>query len=78
MVSRRNFIKTSSYIGGAAFTGGLLQTLPSCSEAPGNITIKSGSSKFEREPLIRPFGFKGIYQKEFWVAAALVESEFSK
>ncbi len=24
--------------------------------------------------LIRPFGFKGIYQNEFWVAAALIES----
>jgi L-alanine-DL-glutamate epimerase-like enolase superfamily enzyme len=75
MVSRRNFIKTSSFIGAAAVSGGLLQSLPSCSKASGKITIKSGSSKFEREPLIRPFGFKGIYQKEFWVAAASLESE---
>ena len=38
------------------------------------ITIKSVNADFEREPLVRPFGFKGIYQKQFWVAAALLES----
>jgi len=36
--------------------------------------IKSVQSSYEREPLIRPFGFKGIYQNEFWVAAALIEN----
>ena len=39
------------------------------------ITIKNVNSDFEREPLVRPFGFKGIYQKEFWVSAALLESD---
>jgi L-alanine-DL-glutamate epimerase-like enolase superfamily enzyme len=38
------------------------------------ITIAAVDSDFEREPLIRPFGFKGIYQNEFWVSAALLES----
>ena len=38
------------------------------------ITIDRVNSDFEREPLIRPFGFKGIYQNEFWVSAALLES----
>jgi L-alanine-DL-glutamate epimerase-like enolase superfamily enzyme len=38
------------------------------------ITIARVDSDFEREPLIRPFGFKGIYQNEFWVSAALLES----
>jgi L-alanine-DL-glutamate epimerase-like enolase superfamily enzyme len=38
------------------------------------ITISHVDSDFEREPLIRPFGFKGIYQNEFWVSAALLES----
>ncbi len=38
------------------------------------ITIDRVDSDFEREPLIRPFGFKGIYQNEFWVSAALLES----
>ena len=74
MVSRRNFIKASAIAGTATLTGGLLQALPSDLSNSGRITIKSGSSRFERESLIRPFGFKGIYQNEFWVAAALIES----
>ena len=41
---------------------------------PSPIRIKSVDSAFERQPLIRPFGFKGIYQREFWVSAALLES----
>ena len=74
MVSRRNFIKTSAFAGAVTVSGGLLHTLPSCNVDSGKITIKSASSKFEREPLIRPFGFKGVYQNEFWVASALIES----
>jgi len=74
MFSRRNFIKTSALTGAATLSGGLLQSLPSYGKDPRKITIKSASSRFEREPLIRPFGFKGIYQKEFWVAASLIES----
>lgn len=74
MLSRRNFIKTSAVAGAAAISGGLFRTLPSCPEGSGKITIKSGSFRYEREPLIRPFGFKGIYQNEFWVTAALIES----
>ena len=74
MVSRRNFIKTSAVAGAATLAGGMFQTLPSCRADSGKITIKSVGSRYEREPLIRPFGFKGIYQNEFWVAAALIES----
>ena len=40
-----------------------------------SIKIKNVDSNFERELLIRPFGFKGIYQNEFWVSAALLESD---
>lgn len=74
MVSRRNFIRTSAIAGAATLAGGMFQVLPSC-RASGKIKIKSASSKFEREPLIRPFGFKGIYQNEFWVTAAMIESQ---
>ena len=74
MVSRRDFIKTSAFASAATISGGLLPTLSSCNVDPGKITIKSASSKFEREPLVRPFGFKGVYQNEFWVAAAQLES----
>ncbi len=30
------------------------------------ITIQNISANFEREPLIRPFGFKGGYMREIW------------
>ncbi len=39
------------------------------------IHIKSVDSNFEREKLIRPFGFKGGYQTEKWQLAALLESK---
>jgi L-alanine-DL-glutamate epimerase-like enolase superfamily enzyme len=38
------------------------------------ITISRVGSNFEREPLLRPFGFKGGYQTEIWQSAALLES----
>ncbi len=74
MVSRRKFIKSSAFAGTATLAGGMFQVLPSCQANPGRITIKSIGSRYEREPLVRPFGFKGIYQNEFWIAAALIES----
>lgn len=39
------------------------------------ITIGRVGSEFEREPLIRPFGFKGGYQTEIWQSIAMLESE---
>lgn len=39
------------------------------------ISIRAVDSNFEREPLIRPFGFKGGYMSEIWQTAALLESE---
>lgn len=39
------------------------------------IKIKRVDSNFEREPLIRPFGFKGGYMSEIWQTAALMESD---
>ena len=39
------------------------------------ISIKLARSNFEREPLIRPFGFKGGYMTEIWQTASLLESE---
>jgi len=66
---------TSAVAGAATLTGGMFQVMSGCNgNAAKRIMVKSAASRFEREPLIRPFGFKGIYQNEFWVAAALVES----
>lgn len=38
------------------------------------ITIEHVDSNFEREPLIRPFGFKGGYMTEIWQTIARIQS----
>ena len=37
--------------------------------------VTATDSNFEREPLIRPFGFKGGYLREIWQSACMLESE---
>lgn len=39
------------------------------------IKITGADANFERESLIRPFGFKGGYMREIWQTAAFLESE---
>jgi L-alanine-DL-glutamate epimerase-like enolase superfamily enzyme len=75
MVTRRKFLKTSAVAGAATLTG--------FRSAAGNvqqnnmkkITVNAVNSSFEREPLIRPFGFKGVYQNEFWQIPCYMKSE---
>ena len=59
-------------------SGAYSMAMPTGRINPKKITIQSVDSNFEREPLVRPFGFKGIYQKEFWVSAGLLESNTGK
>ena len=42
------------------------------------ITIAKTSCGFEREPMVRPFGFKGGYLTEEWVVSAFVQSTSGK
>lgn len=42
------------------------------------ITLCRVDSNFEREPLVRPFGFKGGYMREIWQAVAAIESGSGK
>ena len=39
------------------------------------LSIARVGANFEREPLIRPFGFKGGYQTEIWQSVAMLESD---
>ena len=71
---RRNFIKTSAMAGIAGISRAYSQAIPISNKMSKKLSIQSVDSNFEREPLIRPFGFKGIYQKEFWVSAAQIVS----
>ena len=42
------------------------------------ITISKTSCGFEREPMVRPFGFKGGYLTEEWIVSAFVKSTSGK
>jgi len=72
--NRRDFIKTT----GAA-SAGMLLGVPGFSATKKQknmpITIKEVDSDFEREPLIRPFGFKGGYMTEIWQTVAQMQSD---
>jgi L-alanine-DL-glutamate epimerase-like enolase superfamily enzyme len=51
------------------------KTCVCCTKAKANpITIKAVDSNFEREPLVRPFGFKGGYMTEIWQTMAYMQS----
>ncbi len=70
--SRRNFVKTTG------IAGGTISVFPAISAIPvtkKKITISSTNSNFEREPLLRPFGFKGGYMSEIWQTIAYLESQ---
>ncbi|MFN8241232.1 MAG: enolase C-terminal domain-like protein [Bacteroidales bacterium] len=78
-MDRRSFIKAGS-LGVASvglsrfdFHGNSIQTSKSS-----KITIDEVSCDFEREPLVRPFGFKGGYMKEIWQTAAFMRSTSGK
>jgi L-alanine-DL-glutamate epimerase-like enolase superfamily enzyme len=74
MITRRGFIKTTGVASAATFAG--FHT-PGASFVPmiqKKITIAKVNSNFEREPLIRPFGFKGGYMTEIWQTVNYLES----
>jgi len=76
--SRREFVKTTGILT-AMTTLGLSGTLckqdslKKKSMVP--LKITNVDSNFEREPLIRPFGFKGGYMSEIWQTAAWMQSD---
>lgn len=76
MTNRRKFIRNSIMAAGAAAVASPLEVLiSSCAPAAERkITISGVSSNFEREPLIRPFGFKGGYMEEIWQSASFLRS----
>lgn len=73
--NRRSFLKTGILSTGAVFLTGI-PVMGSCTndKKMKTIQINEVSSNFEREPLIRPFGFKGGYMTEIWQTAAWLKS----
>jgi L-alanine-DL-glutamate epimerase-like enolase superfamily enzyme len=75
-ITRRDFIKTSAIAAGGSMLGGYSVKKEMTDRKPDKlIKITEVSSNFEREPLIRPFGFKGGYMREIWQSIAMVRSE---
>jgi L-alanine-DL-glutamate epimerase-like enolase superfamily enzyme len=75
-ITRRDFIRTSAIAAGGSMLGKLPAKEAVTKSSPGKvIKIAEVSSNFEREPLIRPFGFKGGYMREIWQSVAYVKSE---
>ncbi|HLN54991.1 MAG TPA: enolase C-terminal domain-like protein [Bacteroidales bacterium] len=79
IVNRREFIRSSLTAAGATMLAGkdgFETILPGTGKSRlKDIKVARVSSNFEREPLIRPFGFKGGYMKEIWQTAAFMEVE---
>jgi L-alanine-DL-glutamate epimerase-like enolase superfamily enzyme len=72
--TRREFIKTAGIAGAAAFTGVEMPVAAPAKMASKPITISDVGSNFEREPLLRPFGFKGGFMTEIWQSASYLKS----
>lgn len=53
----------------------ILHQAPPSKKDEKRIRITNVDANFEREPLIRPFGFKGGYMREIWQTAAWMQSE---
>ena len=76
-LSRRDFLQGSTAVAGLSLIGSSLfpdgaaagKTSPA-----GKIKIALADANFEREALIRPFGFKGGYMSEIWQTMAMLES----
>lgn len=64
----------------AAVAPGILSASGSSSPSSGfkPITIAKTSCGFEREPMVRPFGFKGGYLTEEWIVSAYIRSTSGK
>jgi L-alanine-DL-glutamate epimerase-like enolase superfamily enzyme len=73
---RRNFIKKSVLATSAATVINPVSLFSSVgsSAATKKIQITEVNSNFEREPLIRPFGFKGGYMTEIWQTVNYLKS----
>ena len=75
LINRRDFIKNTTIAAGAAVAYSTLGACEVMGKKDKMITINHVNTNFEREPLIRPFGFKGGYMTEIWQTASLLESQ---
>lgn len=73
--SRREFLKSTGFVTGATLVGSpLFSASAGRAATDSGIRIEQVDTNFEREPLIRPFGFKGGYMAEVWQTVAGLRS----
>lgn len=78
-MKRRDFLKAAA--AGAVMTaGGCVTAKPpvAARAASKRIAVADTGCEFEREPLLRPFGFKGGYLTNIWQSAAMIRSTSGK
>ncbi|MDR1155966.1 MAG: twin-arginine translocation signal domain-containing protein [Bacteroidales bacterium] len=77
-MNRRNFIKNTAVFAALGATG-IDQAACTVSTARNKamkpFRVTATGSNFEREPLVRPFGFKGGYMKEIWQTAVMLQGD---
>lgn len=76
-LSRRHFITGSAAVAGLSLAGSsvfLSSANAGMKPSSNPIEIARVSANFERETLLRPFGFKGGYMTEIWQTMAMLES----
>jgi len=77
-MERRTFIKNTGIVAGAAASTSAvaaisgIESIDTAQDA--TIELTKTNSNFEREPLIRPFGFKGGYISEIWQTVSCFQS----
>ena len=80
-MERREFLKLAAAAGTVAAIGkgASAQACGGAACRPlKRITIESAACGFEREPMVRPFGFKGGYLTEEWIVSACLRSTSGK
>jgi hypothetical protein len=77
-ISRREFVKATGAVTALTtlgLSGNIYGQDSSKNKTLKPVKIAEISSNFEREPLIRPFGFKGGYMSEIWQTASWMKSD---
>lgn len=80
-LDRRDFLRMAAtgaaVLGAAGCQSSAVARAPAAAAArtPKTFRLRNVASNFERNPLIRPFGFKGGYMTEIWQSAARIESD---
>jgi L-alanine-DL-glutamate epimerase-like enolase superfamily enzyme len=72
-MNRRSFVKNAGMVAAYA-AGGIPQLASVMNNNSKSIQVVQTDSDFEREKLIRPFGFKGGYLTELWQVASKIKS----